>query len=80
VGCRHDLVADTGGAGYIGSHIVRAFAAAEIGCVVIDDLSNGHREFVDAEVPFYGGSVLDRALLDRILTEHPVTGVVPAIP
>jgi UDP-glucose 4-epimerase len=66
----------TGGAGYIGSHVVRAFAAEQIPCAVIDDLSSGHRDFVDDDVPFYAGSVLDRPLLDRILTEHPVSGVV----
>jgi UDP-glucose 4-epimerase len=66
----------TGGAGYIGSHVARAFTADDIPCVVLDDLSSGHRDFVDEVVPFYAGSVLDRALLDRILREHPLTGVV----
>ena len=36
----------TGGAGYIGSHVVRAFIADGIPAVVIDDLSSGHRSFV----------------------------------
>ena len=50
----------TGGAGYIGSHVVRAFAAEDIPPVVIDDLSSGHREFVDPDVPFYRGNVGER--------------------
>ena len=29
----------TGGAGYIGSHVVRAFGLAGLDCVVVDDLS-----------------------------------------
>jgi UDP-glucose 4-epimerase len=66
----------TGGAGYIGSHVVRAFLADGIPAVVIDDLSSGHRSFVRPEVPFYAGSVLDRELLDQIFTEHTVAGVV----
>ena len=57
----------TGGAGYIGSHVVRAFAAEDIPAVVIDDLSSGHREFVDAGVPFYQGNVGDPDLLERHL-------------
>ena len=42
----------TGGAGYIGSHVVRAFIADGINAVVIDDLSSGHRGFVRSDVPF----------------------------
>ncbi len=66
----------TGGAGYIGSHVVRAFTADGIAAVVIDDLSSGHRSFVRPDVPFYEGSVLHDELLDQIFTEHTISGVV----
>jgi UDP-glucose 4-epimerase len=66
----------TGGAGYIGSHVVRAFIADGISAVVIDDLSSGHRGFVRSDVPFYEGTVLQRKLLDQIFTEHKISGVV----
>ena len=66
----------TGGAGYIGSHVVRALVADGIPAVVIDDLSSGHRSFVRGEVPFYEGSILQRELLDQIFTEHKISGVV----
>ncbi|HKN42966.1 MAG TPA: NAD-dependent epimerase/dehydratase family protein, partial [Propionibacteriaceae bacterium] len=66
----------TGGAGYIGSHVVRAFTADGIRAVVIDDLSSGHRSFVRPDVPFYEGSVLNNELLDQIFTEHTISGVV----
>ena len=56
----------TGGAGYIGSHVVRAFEADGIDSVVIDDLSSGHREFVDAERAVRQGNVVDRAVLHEI--------------
>ena len=36
----------TGGAGYIGSHVVRAFASRGIDVVVVDDLSSGRRSFL----------------------------------
>jgi UDP-glucose 4-epimerase len=66
----------TGGAGYIGSHVVRAFIADGIPAVVIDDLSTGHPSFVSEDVPFYQGSILQGDLLDRIFTEHQIAGVV----
>ncbi len=66
----------TGGAGYIGAHIVRSFQAEGIGVVVIDDLSSGHEEFVPAEVPFVRGSILDAELLRRTFAEHEISGVV----
>jgi UDP-glucose 4-epimerase len=66
----------TGGAGYIGSHVVRAFIADDIPAVVIDDLSSGHRSFVRDDIPFYAGSILQGELLDQIFTAHKISGVV----
>ncbi|KQM84114.1 UDP-glucose 4-epimerase GalE [Agromyces sp. Leaf222] len=66
----------TGGAGYIGAHVVRAFHAQGIDAVVIDDLSSGKEEFVPTGVPLVRGSILDGALLEATMTEHAVQGVV----
>jgi UDP-glucose 4-epimerase len=67
----------TGGAGYIGSHVVRAFGLEGIECVVLDDLSSGHRGFVPESVPLVVGSVVDRAAVDEALsTGGGVSGVV----
>ena len=66
----------TGGAGYIGSHVVRAFAEVGLETVVLDDLSSGHEEFVPAGVPLVRGSILDTALVRQVIAEHQVSGVV----
>lgn len=66
----------TGGAGYIGSHVVRAFRQVGLGVAVLDDLSSGHREFVPDGVPFVEGSVLDVDLVRSAIAEHGVDGVV----
>ena len=65
----------TGGAGYIGAHIVRAFDTAGLPVVVLDDLSTGIRENVPPEVPFVLASVGDSGAVRAALREHHVTGV-----
>ncbi|NMM17631.1 MAG: UDP-glucose 4-epimerase GalE [Cellulomonas sp.] len=66
----------TGGAGYIGSHVVQAFGAVGLGCVVLDDLSSGHSEFVPEGVPLVRGSILDTDLVADTIVRHGVVGVV----
>ena len=65
----------TGGAGYIGAHIVRAFQRAEVPVVVLDDLSSGIRENVPTDVPFVLASVADQQAVAAAVGEHGVTGV-----
>ena len=65
----------TGGAGYIGAHVVSAMRDEGLPVVAFDDLSTGHRERV-VDVPLVEGSVLDQPLLERTMREHAVTGVV----
>lgn len=66
----------TGGAGYIGAHIVRALSDAGLQPVVVDDLSSGHASFVPDGVPFVQGTILDRELLVATMREHGVEGVI----
>lgn len=66
----------TGGAGYIGSHIIRAFEAEGTEVVVLDDLATGFRSYVPEDVPFVDGSITDRAAVDVALGEHEIEGVV----
>ncbi|WP_042412753.1 UDP-glucose 4-epimerase GalE [Streptacidiphilus anmyonensis] len=65
----------TGGAGYIGAHVVRAMVEAGHGVVVLDDLSTGDPSRLPAGVPLVQGSTLDQPLLASVLREHDVTGV-----
>ena len=66
----------TGGAGYIGAHVVRALVSDGAEVVVLDDLSTGDGSRVDPAAAFVEGSVLDRGLVRRVLREHGVTGLV----
>ncbi|MFD4505090.1 UDP-glucose 4-epimerase GalE [Streptomyces sp. NPDC058457] len=66
----------TGGAGYIGAHVVRAMTEAGERTVVYDDLSTGIADRVPGDVPLVTGSTLDGEKVARVLAEHEVTGVV----
>lgn len=61
----------TGGAGYIGSHVVRQLRDAGERIVVLDDLSTGFAEAV-LDAPLVIGQVGDADLVDRVLLEHAV--------
>jgi UDP-glucose 4-epimerase len=64
----------TGGAGYIGSHAVRALSAAGYTPVIFDNFSTGHREFV-GEFPLVEGSVGDTALVSRAVKQYNIGAV-----
>jgi UDP-glucose 4-epimerase len=66
----------TGGAGYIGSHVVRELTGAGMDAVVLDDLSSGLEGFVPEGVPFVRASILDRGAVAAAIQQHGVTGVV----
>ena len=63
----------TGGAGYIGSAAVEDLKKRNETVVVIDNLVYGHRAAVDKSVSFYEGSIGDKALIRKILTENDIT-------
>ncbi len=61
----------TGGAGFIGSHIVDAYVNAGHSVVVIDDLSMGVRENVNPKAKFYQSDIRDKSIADIFETERP---------
>lgn len=65
----------TGGAGYIGSHAVRALLKAGYAIVILDNLEKGHKSFVPAGVPFYQMNVGDIDGLEKIFSEHQIDAV-----
>src|SRR5580704_14191373 len=64
----------TGGAGYIGSHVVLQLRERGESVVVLDDLSRGFRQSV-GDTPLILGDFGDRALVSRLLREHGVDAV-----
>jgi UDP-glucose 4-epimerase len=66
----------TGGAGYIGSHIVRALAAADLGPVVLDSLVSGLARFVPDGVPFVEADITDTERVAEVLAAHDAEGII----
>lgn len=59
-----------GGAGYIGSHMLRALLKDGFKPVVFDNMAKGHVEAVPEEVPAVKGDLLDMQALRRVFSEH----------
>src|SRR5207244_1295972 len=59
----------TGGAGYVGSHCVRALRRAGHEVVLLDDLSRGHRAFVERlGVPLGQADLRDKGAVERAVS------------
>jgi UDP-glucose 4-epimerase len=65
----------TGGAGYIGAHVVRALREDGVDVVVLDDLSTGDASRI-GDTPLVRASLLNREAVDGALADHDVSGVV----
>src|SRR5215813_2906536 len=66
----------TGGAGYIGSHMVRALADAGESVVVIDNLSTGFSNFLPDSVPLFIGDAGDESLIEGVIAQHRVDSII----
>ena len=64
-----------GGAGYIGSHNVRALLARDEEVVVADNFLTGHRASVPSGARLYEGDIRDAALLDAVFGENRIDAV-----
>ncbi len=66
----------TGGAGYIGSFMVRGLLEKGYEVVVLDSLERGNPYVIPENVSFYKGKVGDRELLEKIAQENPFEAVI----
>lgn len=63
-----------GGAGYIGSHMVKELLKAGYDVITLDNFSTGHRELLPGG-KLFEGNLGDDKLLDKIFSNHPISAV-----
>ncbi|SDG74895.1 UDP-glucose 4-epimerase GalE [Pelagibacterium luteolum] len=66
----------TGGAGYIGSHMVLNLADAGETVIVLDNLTTGFEWLIDHRVKLVTGNVSDTQLVEKLIAEHDVEAVI----
>ena len=66
----------TGGAGYIGSHMVLALVEAGESVVVIDNLSTGFSTYLPEGVPLFIGDAGDENLVEGVIEQHNVDSII----
>lgn len=66
----------TGGAGYIGSFMVRRLLERGDEVVVVDSLERGHKESVDPKAKLYVGNLLDRDFVSKVFSENKFDAVI----
>lgn len=71
---KEETILVVGGAGYIGSHMVKMLLGRGYGVTTLDNLSTGHRDAVLGG-EFVLGDLADRALLDKLFSERRIDGV-----
>ncbi len=69
------IILVTGGAGYIGSHMVRTLKESGYEPVVMDDLSTGRRSFVPKSVAFVQGDLRSPRDIEKVFRRYPMDAV-----
>lgn len=66
----------TGGAGYIGSHMVHYLIPKGCNVVILDNLSTGHERLIHPKATFIKGDICDMNLVESILVKYEISAVI----
>jgi len=66
----------TGGAGYIGSFMIKCLLERDVSVVVFDSLDRGIKEAIDEKAKFIQGNILDQEIVEQVLAENQFDAVI----
>ncbi len=71
---KNDKILIVGGAGYIGTHMVKDLLKAGFDVITLDNLSTGHRDLLPGGI-FVEGDLGDERMIDRLFSTHQISAV-----
>ena len=66
----------TGGAGYIGSHIVEQLIKNKIKVIIIDNLVTGHKELINKEAKFFKIDIKNKLKISKLIRDYDITSII----
>ena len=66
----------TGGAGYIGSHIVEQLIKKKNDIIILDNLETGHKKLINKKAKFIKGDIKDIKLVKKIIIENNIKTII----
>ena len=66
----------TGGAGYIGSHIVEQLVKTKSNIIILDNLITGYKKLINKKAKFINGDVKDKTKLTKIINDYKIDSII----
>ena len=66
----------TGGAGYIGSHIVELLVKTKANIIVLDNLITGHKKLINKKAIFIKEDILNKTALTQIINDYKINSII----
>ena len=66
----------TGGAGYIGSHIVEQLIKNKIKVIIIDNLVTGHKELINKKAKFFKIDIKNKLKISKLIKDYDITSII----
>ena len=66
----------TGGAGYIGSHIVELLIKTKSNIIIIDNLVTGHKKLLNKKAKFIKVDIKNKTLITKIINDYEISSII----